>query len=32
MGYGRDATDVSFVTQFGALTLERLAVTVERAK
>jgi transglutaminase-like putative cysteine protease len=31
IAYGRDATDVAFVTQFGPLTLERLTVTVQPA-
>ena len=31
IAYGRDATDVAFVTQFGALTIDSLKVTVERA-
>jgi transglutaminase-like putative cysteine protease len=31
IAYGRDATDVAFVTQFGPLILQRLAVTVQPA-
>jgi transglutaminase-like putative cysteine protease len=31
IGYGCDATDVAFVTQFGALRLNRLTVSVEPA-
>ncbi len=31
IAYGRDATDVAFVTQFGALTVDRLKVVVEQA-
>ena len=30
IAYGRDATDVAFVTQFGALTLDSLKVVVEQ--
>lgn len=30
IAFGRDATDVAFVTQFGPLTLQRLSVRVER--
>jgi transglutaminase-like putative cysteine protease len=32
IAYGRDATDVAFVTQFGPLTLERLSVAVTAAQ
>ena len=31
IAYGRDATDVAFVTQFGPLTLKSLRVSVSRA-
>ena len=30
IAYGRDATDVAFVTQFGPLTLNSLNVVVEQ--